>query len=80
MTCIYPSRGQHGDVHNHGARTQVPLLGKRLDDYEITLKEGDELSTIYILAPDSETAAWSALELSTDRNAQLINVRRHDEW
>ena len=29
----------------------------------------------YILAPDSEHAAWQALELSTDRDAQLIDVR-----
>ena len=58
----------------------MPLLGRKLNDYEVTLKEGEELYTMYILAPDSEHAAWDALELSIDRNAQLINVRTTDEW
>jgi len=58
----------------------MPLLGRRLNDYEVTIKEGEELDIIYILAPNSEEAAWAALELSTDRNAQLINVRIQDEW
>lgn len=44
--------------------------------YEVTLGSG----TRYILAPDSETAAWSALELSHERKDTLINVRQHDEW
>lgn len=44
--------------------------------YEVTLGSG----TRYILAPDSEHAAWSALELSHERNDVLLNVRRQDEW
>lgn len=44
--------------------------------YEITLSSG----TRYILAPNSEEAAWSALELSQERNDTLINVRLYDEW
>ena len=44
--------------------------------YEITLRSG----TRYILAPSSEEAAWSALELSQERNDTLINVRLKDEW
>tara|TARA_Y100000289_G_C3807081_1_gene91901 strand:+ start:212 stop:388 length:177 start_codon:yes stop_codon:yes gene_type:complete len=58
----------------------MPLHGKGLNDYEITLKDGKELYKMYIMAPDSETAAWSALELSAHRNAQLMDVRRNDEW
>jgi|694.fasta_scaffold151088_5 hypothetical protein len=44
--------------------------------YEITLRSG----TRYILAPNSEDAAWSALELSQEHNDQLINVKLRDEW
>lgn len=51
-------------------RTQPPKV------YEVTLSSG----TRYILAPDSEAAAWSALELSQERKDTLINVRQHDEW
>jgi hypothetical protein len=29
----------------------------------------------YVLAPDSEHAAWQALELAQDRNVTLIDVR-----
>lgn len=36
--------------------------------------------TEYVLAPDSEHAAWQALELSTDRNVKLIDVRPHVEF
>jgi len=44
--------------------------------YEVTLSSG----TRYLLAPDSETAAWSALELSHERNDKLLNVKQCDEW
>jgi len=44
--------------------------------YEVTLSSG----TIYLLAPDSEQAAWKALELSRERNDQLLNVKITDEW
>lgn len=52
-------------VHNHSAKV-----------YEVRLSSG----TRYILAPNSEDAAWSALELSQERNDQLINVQLQDEW
>jgi hypothetical protein len=44
--------------------------------YAVTLGSG----TRYLLAPNSEEAAWAALELSHERNDNLINVRIHDEW
>jgi len=52
-------------IHNH-----PPKL------YEVTLSSG----TISLLAPDSESAAWMALELSQERDDELINVRLSDEW
>ena len=33
-----------------------------------------------LLARDAEHAAWSALELSLDREEKLIDVRRTYEW
>ena len=58
----------------------MPLLGKKKFDYEVTLNCGDEVVTEYVIANDNEHAAWAALELSTNRKCQLINVRRSDEW
>ena len=47
-----------------------------LKEYEVTLSD----STWFLLAEDSMTAAYSALELAEDKNSQLINVRIKDEW
>ena len=47
-----------------------------LREYEITLGSG----VWYLLAPDSEAAAWTALELSKERNDELLNVKQTDEW
>ena len=44
--------------------------------YDVTLRSG----TISLLAPDSESAAWMALELSFERNDVLIDVKQADEW
>ncbi len=44
--------------------------------FTVVLSTGVE----YVLAPDSEHAAWQALELSTDRNAHLIDVRPYVEF
>lgn len=52
-------------VHTHSLR-----------EYEVTLRSG----VWYLLAPDSESAAWRALELSRERNDQLLNVKQQDEW
>jgi hypothetical protein len=49
---------------------------KGLREYEITLGSG----VWYLLAPDSEAAAWTALELSEERNDELLNVKQTDEW
>jgi hypothetical protein len=52
-------------LHNH-----PPKL------YEVTLRSG----TMHLLAPDSESAAWMALELSHERDDELLNVKQADEW
>jgi hypothetical protein len=49
---------------------------KGLREYEITLGSG----VWYLLAPSSEAAAWTALELSKERNDELLNVKQTDEW
>ena len=56
-----------------GADTPCP---QGLREFEITLSSG----VWYLLAPDSEQAAWRALELSRERNDQLLNVKQTDEW
>lgn len=49
----------------------------KLHEYEVTLSYGN---SFFILATDSMHAAYSALELSTERDNKLINVRLTDEW
>ena len=60
----------------------MALLGKvRYDEYEVKLR--DYVGNVfieYVLSPDSERAAWQALELSNQRNCKLIDVRMCDEW
>ena len=59
----------------------LALLGQsKYIDYEITLQDGDDVFTEYVMATSSEQAAWSALELSTHRGCELINVRVCDAW
>jgi endoglucanase Acf2 len=59
----------------------LPLLGRtKYQEYEVTLVDGEELWLEYVYAPDLEHAAWSALELSKNRDAQLKNVKLTDDW
>jgi hypothetical protein len=69
-----PSPVLHDD-----ARPQTPLdlSHSPLREYHVTLSSGE---TVYILARDSEEAAWSALELAVDRDLYLVDVRLTDEW
>ncbi len=71
-----PSHVQPDDV---SPRSQQPidLSHSPLREYEVTLSSGE---IMYILAANSEEAAWDALELSMDRQCKLTNVRRTDEW
>ena len=45
--------------------------------YLVTLRSG---ATFSLIAPNSEQAAWSALELSYVRKDQLVNVSIAHEW
>ena len=60
----------------------MALLGlQHMDEYEVILK--DDVGNVrveYVLAPDSERAAWQAMELSNQRNCTLKDVRLCDEW
>jgi len=64
------------NLHHHAQLASVPMQTKPPKLYEVTLCSG----TMHLLAPDSESAAWMALELSHERNDELINVRQADEW
>jgi hypothetical protein len=68
---------QHDDANQNQARTQLNLSHSRLREYNVTLSSGE---TIYILARNSEEAAWHALELAEDRTLKLVDVRLTDEW
>ena len=60
----------------------MALLGRvKYDEYEVRMMTdvGDVLIE-YVLAPDVERAAWQALELSSQRNCTLKDVRMIDEW
>ena len=64
-------------LEQHVEENQKYNLGSQsLREYQVTLSSGEK---IYLLAADSMDAAYSALELSEDRNTKLINVRLLDE-
>lgn len=44
--------------------------------YSVTLSSG----VWYVIAKDSEAAAWAALELAKDASEKLINVSLAEEW
>ena len=67
---MYQSRDQQDDE-------SLNLHSHQIHEYIVTLSSGEP---IYILAANFVNAAYSALELSEDRKAKLINVRRTDEW
>ena len=60
----------------------MALLGKlHHDEYEVKMM--DDVGNVrveYVLAPDSERAAWQAMELSSQRNCTLKDVRMCDDW
>jgi hypothetical protein len=60
----------------------MALLGKvHYDEYEVRMM--DDVGNVrleYVLAPDVERAAWQAMELSSQRNCTLKDVRMIDEW
>jgi len=59
------------------ANPKYQLESQSLREYQVILSSGEQ---IYILAANSMDAAYSALELSEDRNVNLLNVSQVDEW
>ena len=59
------------------ANLKNQLESQSLREYQVTLSSGEQ---IYILAANSMDAAYSALELSEDRDVNLLNVSLLDEW
>jgi len=72
---LYKTR-THQQNPNHVQLASVPMQTSPPKLYNVTLRSG----TISLLAPDSESAAWMALELSHERNDELVDVRLADEW
>ena len=60
----------------------MALLGRqRYDEYEVRMKDNvGNVRVEYVLAPDVQRAAWQALELSSQRECTLKDVRMIDEW
>ena len=60
----------------------MALLGRtRHDEYEVRMQDNvGNVHLEYVLAPDVERAAWQAMELSSQRNCTLKDVRLCDEW
>ena len=60
----------------------MALLGKvHHHEYEVRMaNDVGDVRVEYVLAPDVERAAWQALELSSQRNCTLKDVRMCDEW
>ena len=75
------SQDQHEEENQAGT---YKLSQSPLEEYMVTLSNENDgfysLDTIYILARNSMDAAYNAMELSTDRNCTLKDVRRCDEW
>lgn len=46
-----------------------------MKEFTVALNTGLGYTLEYILAPDAEHAAWVALELATERDARLVDVR-----
>lgn len=60
----------------------LALLGRqKYNEYEVRMI--DDVGNVrveYVLAPDVERAAWQSMELSSQRNCTLKDVRMCDEW
>ena len=62
--------------HNHG-ELNVHLAKQTLKEYEY--RKTNDSQVRYLLAPDSEHAAWAAAELSGGSQF-VLDVRLCDEW
>ena len=67
----------HNSLLNHDLHVdENPSLYQGLNEYLVTLSSGE---IIYIAAADSMDAAYSAVELSEDRNTQILDIEIVDE-
>ena len=62
---------------DHDQHVGVNLHNQRLREYTVILSSGEP---VYILARNGMDAAYSALELSEERNNKLVNIHITDEW
>jgi len=76
MTPSWQAYKPRTHLTNHLHLASEPMQSRQPKLYNVVLRSG----TISLLAPDSESAAWMALELSQERNDKLIDVRQADEW
>lgn len=72
------ARTQQTQNHNQeqqgeGEQNKPP----RYQEFQVRLSSGE---IFYLLALNSMNAAYSALELSKDRNCKLLDVSLTDEW
>jgi hypothetical protein len=59
----------------------MPLTGTKKQEFQVLLEsDTGDVRVEYVLASDSEHAAWQALELSDQHYCTLKDVRRCDEW
>lgn len=61
------------DQQGEGEQNKPP----RYQEFQVKLSSGE---IFYLLALNSMNAAYSALELSIDRNCKLLDVSLTDEW
>jgi len=71
------SRQLSNQEEHEDANQKYQLNSQSLREYQVTLSSGEQM---YILAANSMDAAYSALELSEDRDVNLLNVSLLDEW
>ena len=71
------SRKLSNQEEHEDANQKYQLNPQSLREYQVILSSGEQM---YILAADSMDAAYSALELSNDRDVNLLNVSLIDEW
>jgi len=74
------ARTQQTQSHNQdlqGGDSQNQAQKPKYQEFKVKLSSGE---TFYLLALNSMNAAYSALELSIDRNCKLLDVSLTDEW
>ena len=72
------ARTQQLQSHNQGQQgDDEPRPRLKYQEFQVKLSSGE---IFFLLALNSMNAAYSALELSKDRNCKLLDVKLTDEW